>query len=66
MLHSGLYANVLQQGIFWASYHMLSYCHKYSSEKLSLVFYLQKCCQDSDAAQEALFDMTTKLDCSLA
>ena len=33
---------------------MLAYCHKHSSDKLYLVFYLQKCCQGSDAALEAL------------
>ena len=54
MIHSGLYANELQQGMFWASCHMLAYCHKHSSDKLYLVFYLQKCCQGSDAALEAL------------
>ncbi len=38
---------------------MLAYCHKHSSEKLHLVLHLQKCCQYSDAAQEALFDITS-------
>ncbi len=54
------YMPMCYSSMLWASYHMLSYCHKHSSEKLSPVFYLQKCCQDSDAAQEALFDMTSQ------
>ncbi len=43
-----------------ASHHMLTYCHKHSSEKLHLVLRLQKCCQHSDAAQETLFDITNQ------
>jgi len=57
-LHSGLYATLSQQGMLWSSCHTLAYCHKHSSEKSHLALYLQKCCQDSDAAQKALFDMT--------
>jgi len=44
----------------------LPYAHKHSSEKLHLVFHLQKYCQNSDAAQETLSDMIIKLYCSLA
>ncbi len=39
---------------------MLAYCHKHSSEKLHLVLHLQTCCQEPDAAQETLSDMTNQ------
>ena len=39
-----------------ASYHMLAYCHKHSSEQLHLMLHVQNCCQYSDAAQETLSD----------
>ncbi len=57
----------LQQGMLWASYHMLAYCHTRSSKKLHLVMHLQKCCQYSDVALETLSDMTNQagLQCGL-
>ncbi len=57
-IHSGLYASLSQQGMLWSSCHTLAYCYKHNSEKLHSAVYLQRCCQDSDAAQKALFDMT--------
>jgi len=42
------------------SYQTLAYCHKRSSQKLHLVSNLHKCWQDSDAAQEPLFDLTSQ------
>ena len=59
MLHSGLYTNVQQQGM-WASYYMLACCRKHSSEKLHPVYTCRNAAktQMQPMGQEVLFDMT--------